>query len=80
MQIALLVAPVLVFASFLLGHPMSLVFNGFEIVATILSVLIIAEVASDGETNWFEGVQLVALYVMLAIVFYFVSVASKTAP
>jgi Ca2+:H+ antiporter len=79
-QIALLVAPVLVFASFALGHPMSLVFNGFEIVATILSVLIIAEVSSDGETNWFEGVQLVALYVMLAIVFYFVPVASGPKP
>jgi len=79
-QIALLVAPVLVFASFLLGHPMSLVFNGFEIVATILSVLIISEVSSDGETNWFEGVQLVALYVMLAIVFYFVPVAGGAKP
>lgn len=79
-QIALLVAPVLVFASFALGHPMSLVFNGFEIVATILSVLIIAEVSSDGETNWFEGVQLVALYVMLAIVFYFVPVAGGAKP
>ena len=79
-QIALLVAPVLVFASFLLGHPMSLVFNGFEIVATILSVLIIAQVSSDGETNWFEGVQLVALYVMLAIVFYFVPVAGGAKP
>jgi Ca2+:H+ antiporter len=82
-QIALLVAPVLVFASFLLGHPMSLVFNGYEIVATILSVLIISEVATDGETNWFEGVQLVALYLMLAIVFYFVpakEAASRAVP
>jgi len=71
-QIALLVAPVLVFASFLFGHPMSLVFNGFEIASVILSVLIIALVALDGETNWFEGVQLLAVYLILAIAFFFV--------
>jgi len=78
-QIALLVAPVLVFASHLLGHPMSLVFNGFEIAATILAVLIIALVSLDGETNWFEGVQLVAVYLILAIAFYFVPAAGTTA-
>lgn len=71
-QVALLVAPVLVFASFLLGHPMSLVFNGFEIAAVILSVLVAALVSLDGETNWFEGVQLLAVYLILAIAFFFV--------
>jgi len=71
-QIALLVAPVLVFASHLLGHPMSLVFNGFEIAAVILSVLVVSLVAMDGETNWFEGVQLLAVYCILAIAFFFV--------
>ncbi|HLE35600.1 MAG TPA: calcium/proton exchanger [Candidatus Acidoferrales bacterium] len=71
-QIALLVAPVLVFASHLAGHPMSLVFNGFEIAALILSVLVVALVSLDGETNWFEGVQLIAVYLILGIAFYFV--------
>jgi Ca2+:H+ antiporter len=72
-QIALLVAPLLVFASHALGHPMSLVFNGFEIAALILSVLIVALISQDGETNWFEGVQLLAVYMILAIAFFFVS-------
>ncbi|MBI1749970.1 MAG: calcium/proton exchanger [Acidobacteria bacterium] len=71
-QIALLVAPLLVFASHALGHPMSLVFNGFEIVSVILSVLVVSLVAMDGETNWFEGVQLLAVYLILAIAFFFV--------
>jgi len=74
-QIALFVAPVLVFASFLLGHPMSLVFNAFEIVGVALSVLALSLVSLDGESNWFEGLQLVAIYVVLAIVFYFVPAA-----
>ena len=65
-------APVLVFASHAAGHPMSLVFNGFEIAALILSVLVVALVALDGETNWFEGVQLIAVYLILGIAFYFV--------
>jgi Ca2+:H+ antiporter len=72
-QIALLVAPLLVFASHALGHPMSLVFNGFEIAALILSVLIVALMSMDGETNWFEGVQLLAVYLVLGIAFFFVS-------
>lgn len=71
-QIALFVAPVLVFSSFLFGNPMSLVFNAYEIVGIILSVLILCVVSLDGESNWFEGLQLVALYVILAIVFFFV--------
>jgi Ca2+:H+ antiporter len=71
-QIALLVAPVLVFASYLMGRPMSLVFNGFEIAAVLLSVLVISQISSDGETNWFEGVQLLAVYIVMAIAFWFV--------
>lgn len=71
-QIALFVAPVLVFASFLFGQPMSLIFNAFEVVGIGLSVLILAMVSLDGESNWFEGLQLTAVYVILAIVFYFV--------
>ena len=71
-QIALLVAPLLVFASYLMGQHLSLVFNPFEIVSVVLSVLVIAMVVLDGETNWFEGLQLLALYGILAIAFYFI--------
>jgi Ca2+:H+ antiporter len=71
-QIALFVAPVLVFVSFALGHPMTLVFNGFEIAAIVLSVVIVEMISSDGETNWFEGAQLLAVYAIVAVAFYFV--------
>ena len=71
-QIALFVAPVLVFLSYAIGRPMSLVFNAFEIVAVALSVLVVEMISSDGETNWFEGAQLLALYAMLGVAFYFV--------
>ena len=71
-QVALFVAPVLVFASLLLGQPMSLVFNAFEIVGVALAVLALALVTIDGESNWFEGLQLLAVYLVLALVFYFV--------
>jgi Ca2+:H+ antiporter len=71
-QIALFVAPVLVFLSVAIGHPMTLVFNGFEIAAIVLSVLIVEMISSDGETNWFEGAQLLAVYAIVAVAFYFV--------
>lgn len=71
-QIALFVAPVLVFLSFLFHNPMTLIFNAFEVVGIACSVLILAFVSLDGESNWFEGVQLIAVYLILAIVFYFV--------
>ncbi len=71
-QIALFVAPVLVFVSFLFHRPMTLIFNAFEVVGITCSVLILAIVSLDGESNWFEGFQLVAVYLVLAIVFYFV--------
>jgi len=71
-QIALFVAPILVFLSYLIGHPMTLVFNVFEVVGIGLAVLIMVVVSLDGESNWFEGLQLVAVYLILAIVFFFV--------
>jgi len=73
-QIALFVAPVLVLASLGLGHPMSLVFNLFEVVSVALAVLALSIVCLDGESNWFEGLQLLAVWVVMAIVFYFVPV------
>jgi Ca2+:H+ antiporter len=71
-QIALLVAPLLVFASYAMGQHLSLVFHPLEIAAVVLSVLVLVTAVSDGETNWFEGLQLLALYGMLGIAFYFV--------
>jgi Ca2+:H+ antiporter len=71
-QIALFVAPLLVFLSLALGHPMTLVFNAFEIVAIVVSVLIVQMVSNDGESTWFEGAQLLAVYLIIAVSFYFV--------
>ncbi len=70
-QIALLVAPVLVFVSFAIGNPMSLAFHPLEILAVVVSVLITHMIAADGETNWFEGLELLAVYAMLGFAFYF---------
>ena len=71
-QIALFVAPVLVLLSFVVGpDPMALVFNGYELVALVFAVLIANFVTQEGESNWFEGVQLLALYAVLGLVFYF---------
>ena len=71
-QIALFVAPVLVIASFFIGPgPLPLVFNGFELGAILLAILIANTVTSDGESNWFEGVQLLAVYAIVGIAFYY---------
>jgi Ca2+:H+ antiporter len=71
-QIALFVAPVLVIASFFIGPgPMPLVFNGFELGGILFAVLIAHYMTSDGESSWFEGLQLLATYVVLAIAFGF---------
>ncbi|HEX3173663.1 MAG TPA: calcium/proton exchanger [Solirubrobacterales bacterium] len=71
-QVALFVAPILVLASYLIGPgPLALVFNGFELGALLLAVLIGNYVTQDGESNWFEGVQLLAVYVVLGLTFYF---------
>ena len=73
-QIALFVAPVLVLLSFLVGpFPMALVFNGFEIGAIFLAILISNQVTQEGESTWFEGLQLLAVYAVLALTFYFVT-------
>jgi Ca2+:H+ antiporter len=71
-QIALFVAPALVLFSFVLGpHPMPLVFNAFEIGGAILAVLIAAQVTSHGETTWYTGLQLLAVYAVLGLAFLF---------
>jgi Ca2+:H+ antiporter len=71
LQIALFVAPVLVFVSLLLGNPMDLVFNEFELIALTAAALIAALVALDGESNWMEGAQLLVVYIILAMAFFF---------
>ncbi|HEX4967767.1 MAG TPA: calcium/proton exchanger, partial [Nitrospiraceae bacterium] len=70
-QVALFVAPVLVFAGYFMGKPMDLHFTAFEIVAIVLAVTIVSRQTSDGECHWMEGVMLIAVYLMLAIGFFF---------
>ncbi|OGO47423.1 MAG: calcium/proton exchanger [Chloroflexi bacterium RBG_16_63_12] len=72
LQIALFVAPVLVFVALLFGRYLDMVFNQFELLALIAAVLITALVASDGETNWLEGAQLLAVYLILGVAFFFI--------
>jgi Ca2+:H+ antiporter len=71
MQIALFVAPVLVFVSYALGTPMDLLFTTFEVITVGLAVAVVSLVAADGESNWMEGVLLLAVYVIFAIAFFF---------
>jgi Ca2+:H+ antiporter len=71
-QIALFVAPVLVFSSYFMPHgPMDLRFTPFEVLAVLLATGVVNLVAQDGESNWLEGALMVAVYVILAMAFYF---------
>lgn len=71
-QVALLLAPLLVIVSFLMGQPMNLVFsNPLELVSIAGAALIVNSIAHDGESTWFEGAMLVAVYVLLALAFLF---------
>ena len=70
LQIALFVAPLLVFISLLLGHPLQLVLNRFELIALLASVGISALVSADGESTWLEGAGLLAIYVILGLGFF----------
>jgi len=71
LQIALFVAPVLVFLSLLMGHPLTLEFNGFELIGLTAAAVIAAFVALDGESNWLEGAMLLVVYVILGLAFFF---------
>ncbi|MBN1220903.1 MAG: calcium/proton exchanger [Anaerolineae bacterium] len=71
LQIALFVAPLLVFISLAFGQPLNLVFNQFELLAVIVAVLVATLVSLDGETNWLEGAQLLAVYFILGVAFFF---------
>ena len=70
-QIALFVAPVLVFVSYFFGPPMDLLFTTFEVLSIVLTVGIVSLISLDGESNWMEGVQLLAVYIILGIAFFF---------
>jgi Ca2+:H+ antiporter len=70
-QVALFVAPVMVFVSLLLGRPMDFVFAGFEIGAVFIATLIVAVISRDGHSNWLEGLQLIGVYVILALAAFF---------
>jgi Ca2+:H+ antiporter len=74
LQIALFVAPLLVFISLLLGNQLQLIFNQVELLALIVGVIIAAVVAQDGESNWLEGAELLAVYVILALAFFLLPV------
>ncbi len=72
-QVALFVAPLLIFISLLLGRPMDFIFSGFEITIVALATLIVTLVTIDGRTNWLEGVQLLGAYLVIAITAYFLT-------
>ena len=72
-QIALFAAPVLVFFSLIVGHPLTLVFTPLEVVAVGTGVIIASYIALDGQSNWIEGLQLISVYTILAIAFFFIT-------
>jgi Ca2+:H+ antiporter len=74
-QMALVVAPILVLASWLIGNPMNLVFDPLELFAIGGTAFIVRAIAADGETTWFEGLLLVGVYVLLGLAFFFVGSA-----
>ena len=71
-QIALFVAPALVFLSLLLGHPMDFVFSTFEVASVALATVLVFMISADGRSNWLEGAQLIGAYFIMAISFFFV--------
>jgi Ca2+:H+ antiporter len=74
LQIALLVAPALVFISLAMGHPLTLIFNLFELLALISGVIIAVLVSVDGESSWLEGGALVGIYLILGLAFFLLPV------
>ncbi len=80
LQIALFVAPVLIFLSYLFGRPMDLEFTIPEVFAVVASVYILFQISADGETNWIEGIQLLSVYVILGILFFYLPEPQHVAP
>lgn len=71
LQIALFVAPVLIFVSIIFGNTMNIIFSPLELVAIGVSIFIASSISKDGETNWFEGILLLTVYIILGAAFYF---------
>jgi Ca2+:H+ antiporter len=71
-QVALFLVPLLIFISHMIHHPMNVLFNTLEVSSIVMAVLAINVVYLQGKTNWFEGLQLCAVYFIIAIAFYFV--------
>jgi len=69
-QVALFVAPVLVFAGLLMGQPMDLHFSRMEVVAVVIAIVVVALVSMDGESHWMEGALLLGVYAILGLAFY----------
>ena len=80
LQIALFVAPVLIFLSYVLGRPMDLEFSMPEVFAVVASVYILFQISGDGETNWIEGIQLLSVYVILGILFFYLPEPPRAPP
>jgi Ca2+:H+ antiporter len=76
LQMALFVTPVLVFCSYAFGDPMDLEFSLPEVASIVLSIWIVGQISGDGESNWLEGVQLLSVYVIIGILFYFLPALS----
>jgi Ca2+:H+ antiporter len=74
LQIALLVGPLLVFLSLLLGHPLTLIFNTFELLALVAGVIVAVLVSADGESSWLEGAALICVYLILGLAFFLLPV------
>src|SRR3982075_1887141 len=70
-QVALFIAPAMVFISLVIGRPMDFVFTGFEIGAVVIATLLIAVISRDGHSNWLEGLQLVGVYALIALAAFF---------
>ncbi|HZO87150.1 MAG TPA: calcium/proton exchanger [Chthonomonadaceae bacterium] len=77
-QIAMFVAPVVIFAGLLIGHPITVLFINFELIAVAVSVAIAALISLDGRSHWLEGAQLLAAYVIVALAFYFIPAVPVT--
>jgi Ca2+:H+ antiporter len=70
-QVALFVAPAMVFISLILGRPMDFIFSAFEIGAVSIATLVVSVIALDGRSNWLEGLQLISVYCMIALAAFF---------
>ncbi len=71
LQVALFVAPILIFLSYFVGTPMDLEFSPPEVFAVAASIYVLFQIVGDGETNWIEGIQLLSLYLILAVLFFY---------